>query len=95
MRARLLIAQAQAIAKLGGDVMQLFQTDAVGRERVLRGEWDFADLWSASRPTAYTAPPAPVRSANGSMGGMDVRGMSDSQFERLNRMLREGGTVIM
>lgn len=85
-RAWALTAQAEAIRRVSGkDVMALFETDVDIRGRVLAGEMDFVDVWQSLGGSA--APPAPVRSANGGTGAVNVAGMSAGQFERLNRML--------
>ena len=92
-RANELLTQARVIERLRGvDVLSLFRTDAEGRQRVLSGEWDMTDLLTAAQLPASRVP-SPVRSANGAVGAVDVRGMSDAQFASLNRMLA-GGQVV-
>ncbi|MCI5956388.1 MAG: hypothetical protein MRZ54_05330 [Clostridiales bacterium] len=92
MKAQALLSQAEAIRAVSGvDVMALFDTDVDVRGRVLSGEWDFVDVWreAGMRP----APPAPVRAPNG--GGMDIGRMDSRQFEKLDTVLRQGGTLDM
>lgn len=95
MKAQALLSQAEAIRAVSGvDVMALFDTDVDVRGRVLSGEWDFVDVWreAGMRP----APPAPVRAPNGGgMGGMDIGRMDSRQFEKLDTVLRQGGTLDM
>ena len=95
MKAQALLSQAEAIrAVCGVDVMALFDTDVDVRRRVLSGEWDFVDVWRDAGMRA--APPAPVRAPNGGgMGGMDIGRMDSRQFEKLDAVLRQGGTLDM
>ena len=94
LRAQELIAQAhtiQAVAQV--DVMALYNTDPEVRARILRGEWDFIDVWKQMKPVQQ--PPVPVRTANGGVGAMNIGGMNDQQFEKLNEMLKRGAKVDM
>ena len=94
LRAQELIAQAhtiQAVAQV--DVMALYNTDPEVRARILRGEWDFIDVWKQMKPVQQ--PPVPVRTANGGVGTMNIGGMNDQQFEKLNEMLKRGAKVDM
>ena len=94
LRAQELITQARTIWAIAHvDVMALYNTDVEVRARVLKGEWDFIDVYKAMKPVA--APPAPVRSANGGVGGMNISGMSGNQFDKLNEMLSRGMKVDM
>ena len=95
MKAQALLSQAEAIRAVSGvDVMALFDTDVDVRGRVLSGEWDFVDVWRETGMRA--APPAPVRAPNGGgMGGMDIGRMDSRQFEKLDTVLRQGGTLDM
>ena len=57
-------------------------------------EWDFVDVYKSMNlsPT----PPAPVRSANGvELGQLNVNAMTESQFVKLNDLLKMGGTIAM
>ena len=94
LRAQELITQArtiQAVAQV--DVMALYNTDPEVRARILRGEWDFIDVWKQMKPVQ--TPPVPVRTANGGVGTMNIGGMNDQQFEKLNEMLKRGVKVDM
>jgi len=94
LRAQELITQArtiQAVAQV--DVMALYNTDPEVRARILRGEWDFVDVWKQLQPAQM--PPVPVRTANGGVGTMNIGGMNDQQFEKLNEMLKRGAKVDM
>ena len=94
LRAQELITQARTIQAVAGvDVMAAYNTDVEMRTRVLNGEWDFIDVYKAIKPVA--APPAPVRAANGGVGGMNISGMSENQFNKLNEMLSRGMKVDM
>ena len=94
LRAQELITQARTIWAIAHvDVMALYNTDVEVRARVLKGEWDFIDVYKAMKPVS--APPAPVRSANGGVGGMNISGMNGSQFDKLNEMLSRGMKVDM
>ena len=94
LRAKELITQARTIqAVTGVDVLSVYSTDAEVRTRVLNGEMDFIDLYRQMKPAQQ--PPAPVRSANGGMGSVNISGMNDDQFARLNDLLSKGGKVSM
>lgn len=94
LRAQELIAQAMTIrAVVNVDVLAVYNTDAEARARILSGEWDFIDLYKAMKPAP--TPPAPVRSANGGAGTLNVNGMNDQQFQKLNEMLSRGTKVDM
>ena len=95
LRAQALFAQAQAILLISGmDVMSIFETDVEVRQKVLSGEWDFLDVWKQTAPRT-PAPPAPVRSANGSMGNVNIGAMNSRQFEKLNEIIERGGKIDM
>lgn len=96
-RANMLVAQADNIKQATGvDVMALYNTDPDVRSRILSGEWDFTNVLTMAQvqtttDPAPTAPPAPVRSANGlGMGGASFRRMSSEQFAKVNEMLESG-----
>ena len=89
-----LIAQARTIQAVAQtDVMALYNTDPEIRARILRGEWDFIDVWKNLQPAQL--PPVPVRTANGGVGDVNISGMNDDQFARLNDLLSRGGKVAM
>lgn len=94
LRAQELITQARTIQTVAQvDVMALYNTDAEIRTRILRGEWDFIDVWKQMQPAQQL--PVPVRTANGGAGTMSINGMNDQQFEKLNEMLKRGAKVDM
>ncbi len=94
LRAQELITQARTIQAIAqADVMALYNTDPEVRARILHGEWDFIDVWKQMKPVQ--TPPVPVRTANGGVGTMNIGGMNDQQFEKLNEMLKRGAKVDM
>ena len=94
LRAQELITQARTIqAVTQADVMTLYNTDPEVRARILNGEWDFIDVWKQMKPAQQ--PPVPVRTANGGAGAMNIGGMNDQQFDKLNEMLKRGAKVDM
>lgn len=94
LRAQELITQARTIwAVANQDVMALYNTDPEIRARILRGEWDFIDVWKQLQPAQL--PPVPVRTANGGVGTMNIGGMNEQQFDKLNEMLKRGVKVDM
>ena len=94
LRAQELITQARTIwAVTQTDVMALYNTDPEVRARILHGEWDFIDVWKQMKPVQ--TPPVPVRTANGSVGAMNIGGMNEQQFDKLNEMLKRGAKVDM
>lgn len=94
LRAQELITQARTIQAVAqADVMVLYNTDPDIRARILKGEWDFIDVWKNMQPVQL--PPVPARSANGGAGAMNIGGMNDQQFSKLNEMLKRGMKVQM
>ena len=94
LRAQELITQARTIQAVAqADVMTLYNTDPEIRARILKGEWDFIDVWKNMQPVQL--PPVPARSANGGAGAMNIGGMNDQQFSKLNEMLKRGVKVDM
>lgn len=94
LRAQELITQARTIwAVTQTDVMALYNTDPEVRTRILHGEWDFIDVWKQMKPVQ--TPPVPVRTANGGVGAMNIGGMNEQQFDKLNEMLKRGAKVDM
>ena len=94
MRAQTLVVQARTIQRLTGvDVMSLYNADVEVRNHVLSGAWDFVDVYKSMNLSP--APPAPVRTANGGVGTLNVNAMTQSQFVKLNELLKMGGTVAM
>ena len=95
MRAQTLVVQAKTIQRITGvDVMAVYNADVEVRNHILSGAWDFVDVYKSMNlsPT----PPAPVRSANGvELGQLNVNAMTESQFVKLNDLLKMGGTIAM
>lgn len=86
-----LFQQAQTIkAVTGVDVMAMYNSNPDVKQKVLNGDWDFHDVYEASKNTA----PAPVRGANrGSLGATDFTKMSDAQFAKLEEALSRGAKI--
>ena len=94
LRAQELITQARTILEITRvDVFAVYNTDVDVRARILAGEMDFIDLYKQMKPAVQ--PPAPMRSANGGVGTVNIGGMNDQQFEKLNQMLSRGGKIDM
>lgn len=94
LRAQELITQARTIqAVVNVDVLNVYNTDVDVRSRILSGQMDFIDVWRQMKPAA--TPPAPMHSANGSVGTVNIGAMNDDQFARLNEMLSRGAKVDM
>ena len=94
LRAQELITQARTILDITGvDVFAVYNTDMDVRSQILSGQMDFVALFKRMKPAAQ--PPAPVRTANGGMGSVNIGGMNDAQFTRLNELLSRGGKVDM
>ena len=94
LRAQELITQARTILALTRvDVFAVYQTDMDVRTKILSGQMDFVDLYRQMKPVVQ--PPAPLRSANGGMGSVNIGGMNEDQFGKLNEMLSRGGKVDM
>lgn len=88
-----LVAQANTIFQSTGvDVMELYNTNPEIRQKVIKGEWSFVDVYKNTRETpAAPATPSPMRSANSmGIGQMDIRKMSSNQLAQLNAMLESG-----
>lgn len=94
LRAKELITQAHTIRAIANvDVLAIYNTDVEVRGHILNGEWDFIDVYKRMKP-AHT-PPTPLRSANGGAGVMNISGMDENQFDKLNAMLKKGMKVDM
>lgn len=95
MRAQTLVVQASTIQRITGvDVMAVYNADVEVRNHILSGAWDFVDVYKSMN--LKPAPPAPVRTANGAeLGQLNVNAMTQSQFMKLNDLLKMGGTVSM
>ena len=94
LRAKELITQARTIQEITRvDVLAVYNTDMEVRSRILSGDMDFIALYKQMKPAQQ--PPAPVRTANGGVGDVNISGMNDDQFARLNDLLSRGGKVAM
>ena len=94
LRAQELITQARTILEIARvDVFAVYNTDVDVRTKILAGEMDFIDLYRQMKPAVQ--PPAPMRSANGGVGSVNIGGMNEQQFDKLNEMLARGGKIDM
>ena len=94
LRAQELITQARTIWAIAQvDVLAVYNTDVEIRSRILNGSMDFIDVYKMMKPAQ--TPPAPVRSANGASGAMNIGAMNEQQFTKLNEMLSKGAKVDM
>lgn len=85
----MLANQADKLMKQGIDVMAVFRSNEEIRNAVLSGQADFYDV--AEQMGRNRRMPGAVRNANNaSAGGMDIRNMSDAQFQKLQRDLAAG-----
>ena len=84
--------QAEAIARKGGpDVRAEFMNNEEIKSKVVAGEMDFYEVAEyMQRPKKK--PPSPMRSPNGASGQNPnaIDSMSDEQFERMERKIKEG-----
>ena len=94
-RIDMLRRQAEKIkTKRGVDVIAEFNNNPDIKQRVIAGEIDFydvADMMSESK--RGRKPPSPMRSPNGASGSSQpnaITNMSDEQFERMEKRIREG-----
>lgn len=96
VRINMLKHQADAIrAKGGPDVIAEFQSNEEIKRKVINGEMDFyevADYLREQKPSRKRAP-SPTRSPNGASGTNNpnaIDSMSDEQFDRMERRIKEG-----
>ena len=93
-RVDMLAHQADAIkAETGFDVIDVFTNDEDIKQRVISGELDFYDVARMMNGSGQKRPPAPMRSPNGASGSVQpnaIQNMSDEQFERMEKKIREG-----
>lgn len=85
--------QADKIRQKGIDVIAEFQTNEETKQKVISGEWDFYDVADMlSQRSQKRRTPAPMRSPNGASGAekSTIASMTDEQFEKLERKIREG-----
>ena len=94
-RVDMLAHQADAIkAETGFDVIDVFTNNEDIKQRVISGELDFYDVARMMNGNKkQKRHPAPMRSPNGASGSAQpnaIQNMSDEQFERMERKIREG-----
>ena len=95
-RVDMLAHQADAIKeRTGFDVIEVFTNDEDIKQKVISGEMDFYDVAEMMKEESKPSrrPPAPMRSPNGASGSVQpnaIQNMSDEQFERMERKIREG-----
>ena len=92
-----LAEQADAIKAMTGiDVIDVFSKDEEIKAKVTSGEMDFIELakqLQKEQEQPKRHPPAPTRSPNGASGSSNpnaISSMSDEQFERMERRIKEG-----
>jgi len=84
-------------AAKGPDVIAEFNGNQEIKQKVIAGEMDFydvADYLKNQKPSRK--PPAPMRSPNGASGNNQpnaIDTMSDEQFERMEKRIREGARI--
>jgi len=98
-RAVELVAQADVLKRVSGvDVMAIYNTDPNARQKVLSGEWDFADVLQnhpVQQPAAQQTP-TPIRGSSGiGIGTTSVSTMSDASFKKMNELLSRGKVIDM
>jgi hypothetical protein len=84
--------QAEKIDKSGGpDVRKAFMENEDIKQKVISGEMDFYDVADYLKQPKKR-PPSPMRSPNGASGRNPnaIDTMSDEQFERMERKIKEG-----
>ena len=93
-RIEILGHQADTIkAKTGIDVISEFENNKEIKDAVISGKMDFYDVAEQMKAQQQTKkPPAPMRSPNGASGQNRnaITDMSDEQFDRMERKIREG-----
>ena len=85
--------QAEKIRDEGGpDVIAEFQNNEEIKNAVISGEMDFHDVAGYMKQQPKRRPPSPMRSPNGASGKNPnaIDTMSDEQFERMERKIKEG-----
>lgn len=93
-RVDMLAHQAVRIKERTGiDVFDVFTNDEDIKQRVMDGEMDFYDIADMMSEQKAKRPPSPMRSPNGASGANQpnaITSMSDEQFDRMERRIREG-----
>ena len=94
-RINMLSHQADRIRERSGvDVIAEFNKNPDIKQKVISGEMDFYDVAEAMRKPKKKAP-SPMRSPNGANGYQQnaIDSMSDEQFAKLEKRLREGARI--
>jgi hypothetical protein len=91
----MLAEQANKVqAKTGIDVVAIMSSNEDIKNKIVNGEIDFYDVAEmASKEQSRRKPPAPTRSPNGASGQTApnaIDTMSDEQFDRMERRIKEG-----
>ena len=94
-RAIVLYTQARTIHAITGmNVLEEYENNESVRVRILNGEIDFIGLYREMSESHNRRVPAIVRSANGSASQtLNIRSMTDEQFNKLDNMLANGKHV--
>lgn len=94
-RGQMLFNQAKTIERLTGvNMLEAFKTNETVKQKVLSGEWDFADAAEALKEAPRARAPYPSRSANGSdVASAGIMRMSGEEFKKLNEYLAGGGVL--
>lgn len=85
--------QAERIKASGGpDVIEAFQNNEDIKAAVVNGEMDFYEVAEYLKQSQKRRPPSPMRSPNGasSFNPNAIDSMSDEQFEKMERKIKEG-----
>lgn len=92
-RIEMLKHQRDVINEEGGpDVVSEFQNNEEIKMKVISGEMDFYDVAKYMKGNTRKTPPSPMRSPNGASGTNPnaIDSMSDAQFERMEKRIKEG-----
>ena len=85
--------QAERIKASGGpDVIEAFKNNEDIKQAVVSGEMDFYEVAEYLKQNQKRRPPSPMRSPNGasSFNPNAIDSMSDEQFEKMERKIKEG-----
>jgi len=91
--------QAERIAEKGGpNVIEEFQKNPEIKRKVINKEMDFYDVAEYMKSRQKKRSPAPMRSPNGASGNAKpnaIENMSDEQFARMEKRIREGARIAL
>lgn len=94
---KMLSHQADRIAEKGGpDVIAEFKKNPDIKQKVMNREMDFYDVAEYMNSRQKKRSPAPMRSPNGASGNEKpnaIENMSDEQFARMEKRIREGARI--